>query len=286
MEATKLFEKDNIMSGVNVDIHLFNEIDEMVKENIIKHDNHRGYVYSYLWLNSYLWRHFKYFSETVTIKTVKEVLGRNPLDKKVDYLTKKNGILDSKGYTEYTNDFPIDAVISNEFKFVYISDLDADTAKSIKSIKPRGYNMKKPLHGYSRGDKDGLYFSKDDVVHITLEEFLLCMSNDNIGADSFYLYSWIKMRGKLLKQDEITILYREMTNVLGYGTDKLRMLLSHLEEVELIESESVVSISKQDNSFITRKQYKLIWQWIADINVVKISKVITHLYSHFKYIYN
>ena len=257
MNVTKLFEKDNIMSGVNVDIHLFNEIDIMVKEKAIKHDNHRGYVFSYLWLNSYLWRHFKYFSTTLTIKTIKEILGRNPLDKKVDYLTKKNGLLDSKGYTEYTTDFPVDAVINSELNFVYLSDLDTDTVKSIKSIKPRGYNMKKPLHGYSRGDRDGLYFSKNDVVHMTLEEFLLCMLNSSMGADSFYLYSWIKMRCKLLKRNEVIILYREMTNAIGYSTDKLRMLLSHLEEVGLVESESVVSISKQDNSFITRKQYKI-----------------------------
>src|SRR5437763_8036906 len=69
---------------------------------------HKAFAYSYYYVVNYLYRYTKYsFGERFTQPEIMEFLGYSASNKKLNYITKKDGLLDQIGYTKTTTDYPV-----------------------------------------------------------------------------------------------------------------------------------------------------------------------------------
>lgn len=104
------FEKLNLdlknESKLAMPNELFTKLLELKEDKTIK-SNHAPFIYSYLYLNAYLYRYSIYETYVPSTSDIKEMLGMSKGTKTVDYIIKKDGLLDKLGLTYSTKDYPI-----------------------------------------------------------------------------------------------------------------------------------------------------------------------------------
>jgi len=133
---------------------------------------------------------------------IKTLLGYNPDNKTVNYIIKKNGILDQIGYSYTTNDYPIAWSFENgEVSFTLISELDKEYKKLIGAENERNSKIKYPVKCFHRHEEsldedilDGTYYDIANTHCISFEAFAKCMEDDSLGVVGFYLYGFMKMK--------------------------------------------------------------------------------------------
>ena len=164
---------------------------------------HMSFAYCYYILISYLYRYCKYdLSERIAPKDIKELAGYSPLNKQVDYIIKKNGLLDEIGYSETTRDFPVSWSVDGSWvDFNTYSDM-SDDHKKILNI-PSNFRIKKPVKGFHRTDEskihninDGTFYEIGNTHEICLKEMLYISSKFEYGSVYFYLYQFFKIKNK------------------------------------------------------------------------------------------
>jgi len=189
-----------------------NEIFEDLKLHV-RNTPHIAFAYSYCYLATWLYRYVKHSSVTEILdnKKLKELLGYNPKTQTLDYLIKKNGLLDEIEYLESTRDFPLTWSLTGEEKdldFFMLSDLDIGVAKEKFPNIPKRFFLKKPLKGFSRiklnedgqeYESLGTFYDIANTHNVPFEGFLYCMSNRDIGCTGFYLYSYLKHKNDLFE---------------------------------------------------------------------------------------
>jgi hypothetical protein len=144
--------------------------------------NHIAASYSYIYLVTWLYRYAKYGIKHYNVSELKQILGYSPKSKELDFLIKKNGLLDQIGYLETVKDFPISSIYkhgeSEEIEFAMLSDLDEDTKELIKKYSnlSRKYTIKFPVKAFFRNreseeiqeeykeDEDGNYYADGTLV--------------------------------------------------------------------------------------------------------------------------
>ena len=164
----------------------------------IKSGSHVAFAYSYYWLISWLYRYAKYGSVEVTVPKIKEKLQYSKTDARIDYLIKKNGVLDQLGYTATDTDFPVLwNYRDNELTFDMLSE--AEYKNDIVFNKGRNYKIKVPVKGLHRTTEslednyeDGTFFEVDNTHLIEYEVFDKCMSDKLLGCKAFYIYGYLK----------------------------------------------------------------------------------------------
>lgn len=199
-ELVKLLHYD----GENNDIFMPNEIFNDLK-NVLSNSSHLAFAYSYYYLISWLYRYAIYGNDIYTTDTIKEILGYYKNNKTVNYIIKKNGLLDNMGYTQLQSDYPVFWTFEdNELSFTMLSEYDIETQKLLKSKASRNYKIKVPLKGIYRTEEDinegyesGTFYEIDNTHHIPFDVFLFCVSNENIGVIGFYLWSYLKMKNQI-----------------------------------------------------------------------------------------
>jgi hypothetical protein len=153
---------------------------------------HLAFAYSYTYLVTWLYRYAKHMSKDGLIDNgkLKEILGYNAITKGLDYLTKKNGLLDQLGCTETVKDFPTLWTFEDgdlEFE-MYSENKEMLTTWNL----PGKYSIKYPVKAFHRYDEDvldGTFYEIASTHCIPFEVFMFCMSNNLIGTIGFYLYS-------------------------------------------------------------------------------------------------
>ncbi|MGG4039284.1 hypothetical protein [Heyndrickxia ginsengihumi] len=162
---------------------IFNDLQNNIKKSV-----HIPFAYSYYYLITWLYRYAKYGSISIDNKNIKEILGYNKDYKPIDYIIKKNGILDLMEYTITTKDHPISwEVNDNYLNFSMLSDFDEETIKTIKKIKSRKYMIKFPYKSFFRTKEseednyeDGTFYDVSNTHLIPFEVFMFCMSKKEI----------------------------------------------------------------------------------------------------------
>ncbi len=192
----KFFEKDNKENFLNMDIGIFNTINDLFSKGEIKRTSHKMITFSYLWLVGYLWKYSKYNNMEINTKDIKIILGLSPIEKRIDYLIKKDGLLDSIGMLETTRDFPIYSNFDKNkgIEITKLSNLSKDMMEDYLKRYNSRYTCKKPLFQYTREGKVGLMFSKDDTIPISVLEFTRIVLCPDLGVEGLYVYAYIKMR--------------------------------------------------------------------------------------------
>ena len=236
----RFFKGDNKNNFINIDVNNFDEFNKLLATGDIKNNRHKTFAFSYYCLVSYLWKYSKYGEQEINVQDIKSILQLSVGDKRVDYLIKKNGVLDLFGFTETTRDFPMATTFDedNMIEVKTLKDLGEETEKSFLAQYNNKYACKKPLLQYNRKDKAGLMFSKDDVVPISVFELTRTLLCPEISFDGFYVYIYLKYRCKMINYSDLRIFYAELEKHIGYKKRRIRELINALSNIGMIRVES------------------------------------------------
>lgn len=186
-------------------LYIPNEVYKDLEKSEIK-NTHIPFAFSYYYLICWIYRYTKYGTiNNMDNKKFKKILGYSPTYPEIDYIIKKNGLLDQMEYTSTVKDFPISWTFEDNFlEFDLLSDLDEETQKIIKQQFSRKYSIKLPFKAFHRtkeseDDKylDGTFYEVDNTHMIPFEVFLFCMSKKELGCTSFYLWCYLKMQNQI-----------------------------------------------------------------------------------------
>lgn len=187
-------------------IHLPNEIFQDLQQSKIESPKHIAFAYSYYYLINYLYRYSKYGVKRYTQSDLKAILGYSRVNKDIDYIIKKNGVLDKIGYTTSVQDYPIEdwQDVDKTPVFTMYSEFKKENFDELKAIglhNDRHYFVKYPVKAFYRTKEakkakimDGTFYQCEHTHGIPTSEFLLCMSNEKIGTIGFYLYGYLKYK--------------------------------------------------------------------------------------------
>lgn len=244
----------NIRFNINQsDIFMTNDYFEIIKllnlENKLK-SVHIGFVYSYLYLQSYMLRNTTYDYFIPTPKDIKYILGYNQDEKRLDYIIKKNGLLDKEKLTITDNDFPIVNSYNKDEDYLEFTTASQiyDNLKEFKDIRKiaNTTTYKFPVLSFYDsnkrsdiklfyGDDGGTFYDVHNTTRIRFEVFAYCMSNQDIGATGFYLYSYIKHMNDLLG-DEYKATASTISNKIGVPERTVKKYLKSLKSYNLIDT--------------------------------------------------
>ncbi|MEB2264145.1 hypothetical protein LAV77_04965 [Priestia megaterium] len=203
--------------------YLPNEIFNELK--VIKNPQHRAFAYSYIYLNNYIWRYAKYGQipySKLTQSSLYEILGKKG-NKALNYLTKKDGLLEEIKWLETVKDFPIIHEYKKEdddLQFTFVSEWKEDVELWNQVKPPNKFTVKRPIRSYHRnildpewsedyeenGYEDGTYFEIENTHQVPFEVFIYCMTNQNVGVKGFYLYSYLHSKTQLYGSYDVTMI--------------------------------------------------------------------------------
>lgn len=172
---------------------------------------HVAFAFSYLYLQTYLFRYTKYDRYVPKVNELKNILTYDKTTKTLNYIIKDGGLLDAANLTKTIYDFPVVHTItdSKELEFDLISEFNDGSNRygtKWRLENKVGYNAscKYPVlafHsdldkykqlGVQYSDLGGSFFGYGNFTLIDWDMFAYCMSNDEIGVTGFYLHSFIK----------------------------------------------------------------------------------------------
>lgn len=204
-EVSNLLEINGKESPVFMPNELFTDLQKYISDS-----SHIAFGYSYLYLMHFLYRNCKYFNTEELIDTyaIKQVLGYSRNNRTMNYIIKKDGLLDEIGYLESTKNCPLSWSYSEndneDLTFYMRSDVDEDTANILPSIS-KMYFLKYPVKAFERVreivtddgaieelEMEGTFYDVSYTHSVPFEVFMFCMANKDLGVVAFYLYSYIK----------------------------------------------------------------------------------------------
>lgn len=209
------FENMKFLYGENISVQLPNSIFLLLAKNT-KDSRQASFCYAYLVAVASLYKYAHYVDldkkTYIQNSDIKQLLGYSKTTKSIDYLIKKDGVLDSLGLTETTKDYPIRFDFDKDDdingihirEFTTINDCDDEYVKSI--VKNRNYTVKEPLFlttGYD--DRDfGTLYSLENTHEITINEIMM-MFTDLIDTLDFMIYAYLKSMCKGMKKNKSRI---------------------------------------------------------------------------------
>lgn len=181
-------------------LYIHNEIFEELKLLHSKGSSHVAFAYTYFYLISWLYRYTKYGELNIDVKLIKEILGYNATNKKLDYLIKKGGLLDEIGLTETSTDYPLLWTFEDgELEFTMLSDFDEDIRKLYQNQKGKNYKIKVPVKGLNRNSENGTFYDIYYTHEMKFDLFTYCMESE-LGCSGFYIYGYLKYRCDKFKE--------------------------------------------------------------------------------------
>lgn len=169
-----------------------------------------SFAYTYLFISTWMYRYAKYGvvnMEIQSVKGLKRLAGISETTKTLDFIIKKNGMLDQLGLTETIpyKEAPIKWGLdeNNNPVFEYFKSLDKEVIALIEkdfSLKRR--QLKKPLLATNQRKEtlyknaiDGTFFDGKDYTHnVDILTLFKCLSEDDLGVVGFYLHCFLNSR--------------------------------------------------------------------------------------------
>lgn len=241
-------KQDNVYLNNNT----FKILESLIDTGSIK-KTHVSFTFTYLYLITYLFRYTKYSDKVLTTGEIKELLGYSKVNKRIDYIIKENGVLDTVGLTKTIHDFPIDHSITNgSLTITMLSELNNNDSYSINWRKQRGISIsqscKYPTLGFyntlkddidiSYFDNGGSFFNVNYTTLIPFKVLLYCLSNKAIGVDGFYTYCKILSFNKITNSHyHIGIV--KLGNDIYFGTSKIQSIMNNLRLYGLISTDVI-----------------------------------------------
>lgn len=244
-----------------------NEIFEDIQNNI-KNSSHISFGYSYVYLCTWLYRYIKYYNvKMFSGDEIKSILGYSKNNKTMNYIMKKDGLLEEMEYLESTKNFPVGWEYEKGEDLSFMMSDEYSDFKDIFPDIPKRYFIKKPLKGFFRYKTEGdilyeiigTFFEIDNTHNVPFEVFLFCMSNSEIGCTGFYLYSFLKCKCDLFKSGYDTSLVNlsKQTKISERSLDKYLGLLKSHRMIDFYHNQDYFAVGmlkedKKANTYVTR----------------------------------
>lgn len=197
---------------------LFDKLQTLTASKQLK-SQHTAFAFSYIYLQTYLFRHAKYDKVIPTAGQIKEMLGYSATNKTVNYITKRKGLLDDKKITHTSSNFVLIADYEDEYAkldknitFTYVSDLyEHEQFRTARKIG-LSQSYKVPIFGlYANPNKyfndndepfDGTFYEyceglSEPFTLIDFNVFAYMMANEELGVNAFYLYCYLLYKNEL-----------------------------------------------------------------------------------------
>lgn len=227
--------------------------------NKVLKPQHIPFAFSYLYLQTYLFRYTKYDDYVPSVSDIKEILTYDKSNKTLNYIIKDGGALDSVNLTKTIYDFPIyHEWVDGGLEFTLVSRLNNDNEFGRKWRQGKGINYnascKYPVLAFydeldsfneiSVNNNNGTFFSTFNLTLIDWNIFNYCMSNDELGCNGFYLYSFIKSQeGKL---GSCMLGLSKISTYTGLSSRSISRYIKSLREFNLIQCVSATFVIGAD----------------------------------------
>lgn len=223
----------------------------------IKEGTDIAFAYSYLYLTNWLYRNCKYFNiaQPLDANSIKELLGYNKSNRTMNYITKKNGLLDTMGYTKTTKDYPFAYYKDDDDLFAF-STYEEYVVRDEKGKMiddggipqiPKMFFLKYPVKSFKRDvvetndegeeyliETDGTYNDIHSTHTVDFEVFAYCLGNKDLGTFGFYIYSWIKHKNDLFEGAYEKSL-EKLSKELGINRNTLNKYMKFLKGYRLLD---------------------------------------------------
>lgn len=204
-------------------------------KNSLDISTQRAFAYSYNYYINYLYRYCKWIDDEggiITQERIKEKLGYAPNNKKINFIIKKNGILDNLGYTETTNEYPIRYYYDDDF---IIFQTNKDLEAELPSSNLRNTKIKKPIRAFhidsesvKNGILNGTFYSVERTHRVNHSVFEHMMNTKELGTVAFYIYSYIKRLNDVFT-DGLQRSYELICKDLGFSEKTVIKYVNELE---------------------------------------------------------
>lgn len=230
---------------------IFKDLLQLVKDKKLK-TAHVGFAYSYIYLETFLYRYAKYSNYVPRVSGIKGILGYNGGVKGLDYIIKRNGLLEQEKILTTTSDFPIDARFEDSFDgtngltITTLSMLgDDEYSYSEQFRESRGINRnqtcKYPVFGFytdkepmESGVYSGTFYHSENTHIIDFKVFNYCMANEELGVNGFYLFAYLKHKNDIFK-DGYNATAKRLSNETGLTERTIKRYLDALRAYRVIE---------------------------------------------------
>lgn len=212
--------------------------------------SHISFGYCYIYLCTWLYRYCNYFqTEKLVQGVLKEILGYVRSNKTVDYIIKKDGLLEELGYLKTTLDYPMfwDYRFDTNaglLEFIRISDFKSSGETSLWSkFNDRNFKVKFPIKAFYRTSKaleelslDGTFYDRSNTHMIPVEAFIYSMTNRELGVIALYLYAFLKWKNDRYASG-YTISHWQLSDQTGIKASTLDAYLYRLRNHNMIDCE-------------------------------------------------
>lgn len=235
------------------DIYIPNEIFNDLKSNSDLKPVHIPFTYCYYYLLNYLYQFCKYIDKDgkrVTQDRIKEMLGYNASNKQLNYIMKKDGVLDNLGkkerdgildrfgYTFTTSEYPIRWGIEDG-RIFFLTNKDLENSDFLAS--DRNFKIKKPMKAFYREPSDekeqylsGTFYEKMNTHKIPFAYFLEFMANKALGVTAFYIYAYLIFRTRQHK-GKYQASFVQLEREIGLSDSTIKRYIKNLEDHTFIE---------------------------------------------------
>lgn len=264
-----IYDRDKLHQLLHVDerekIFLPNSIFDELKGALLNHpknksSKHIPFAYAYVYLTSYLWRYAKFGlldgTYDYTEDELKRLLTVSGNNKELNYITKRNGVLQELRYIRKVSDWPIVWSYGNSvhnwdndgsLELTMLSTLKDTWVPAMGDKSTRNRKVNFPVRGHFElpEDEEENYESgyliyvgeinneKIKGSHVVdIETFLHCMSIDDLGLEAFYIYHFISWKSQMFEYWNCP--QAELPCEMGIKIDTIKDKLKVLEQYNMI----------------------------------------------------
>lgn len=231
---------------------ILQEMKDWLASGELKSIQHQEFVYTYYWLLTYLWRYALYAEQKLTQSDIKRLLGFNPNEKRLNYIMKKDGLLDIKEYTSTTKDFPISWSMkkSEQLSFDMLHEINQVDRGYLLPYQSPNYFVKSPVKHMGNPENEGIFWNSSDTHIVNGEVFTMCMNNRNLGCAGFYLYGVLVFIRDKSKSESFLCSNKTLLTYTSWNRNKLQKLANELVCTGLIEKNQGVKAKGSVNEYI------------------------------------
>lgn len=228
----------NLSESMPMPNEIFLDLKNWVKEGNVKSIQHQEFIYSYYWLLAYFWRYSRYSEEKITQSSIKQMLGYNSEEKRLNYIMKKGGLLDEKGYTLATDDFPVswNFTSEKELSFDMLHDFNEEEQSYLIRYDSNRYIVKEPIKFTGNSEEEGIYWNTTNTHMINGEVLFNCIEN-GFSCAPFYLYGILTFIRDKSGCDEFPCANDTLCEYTGWNERKAIKVTNTLMDLGFIQKE-------------------------------------------------
>src|SRR5690606_2429898 len=250
----KHFKNIQYLYGNDAYVQIPNDIFRTLSKNIKNKSGNTNikqssFAYAYIICVSFLYKYAQFVdinNKTYIQNTdLKQILGYSKTTKSVDYIIKKDGVLEKIGLLKTVKDYPVSVMYGedeyNNFKireFITLSMMDKShpTYKIIKNIvKNKNYEVKEPVFMFKYNGGAGSLYDYSNTHRVTIKEFIKFICDEKIDNIDLMLYFFSKSQCyNLNNKNTKSIPLLQITSDIGIGKESFYYHLKIIKDKRML----------------------------------------------------